>query len=192
MRQAEKNSRSREQIVACAFAEFAENGFAGGSVNRICARGGISKGLLYHYYSGREELYLACVEKLFADMTDALTDALGSGEVTVESYFAARAGFFAAHPQHRALFGNLLLYPQSALAPEVNRRRAKFDELNSSVLRAVLSREKLSPGITPDGAVEQLHIFVDFLGVSLRESGGDFEEKAAALLHTMLYGLIAR
>lgn len=39
----------------------------------------------------------------------------------------------------------------------------------------------------------QLRAFVNFLGVYIREdSAADAEQKSAELLHTMLYGLIAR
>ena len=44
MKQAEKNRRSRELILLHAFAEFAQHGYAGSSLNQICARGNISKG----------------------------------------------------------------------------------------------------------------------------------------------------
>ena len=67
MKQEERNRRSRENILACAFEEFAAHGYTGGGLNQICVHGGISKGLLYHYYTGKDDLYVACVEKLFRD-----------------------------------------------------------------------------------------------------------------------------
>ena len=47
--------------------------------------------------------------------------------------------------------------------------------------------------MTLDGAIRQFRAFVNFLGVYIREdSAEDAERKAEELLHTMLYGLIAR
>ena len=77
MRQEEKNRKSRELILGYAFDEFAENGYTGSSLNQICARGSISKGLLYHYYANKDALYLACVGRLFQDMTAFLQARIG-------------------------------------------------------------------------------------------------------------------
>lgn len=72
MKPEEKNRKSREHILAYAFAEFAEQGYLGASVNTICAAGKIAKGLLYHYYADKDALYLSCVELYFQDLTSAV------------------------------------------------------------------------------------------------------------------------
>lgn len=193
MKQEERNRRSRENILACAFEEFAAHGYTGGGLNQICIHGGISKGLLYHYYTGKDDLYVACVEKLFREMTDSLKQELNTETVTVESYFAVRMRFFQRHPRHRQLFYDVVTYPQSHLAAQVDECRAEFDSFNDSILRTILQRERLSEHVTLDGAIRQFRAFVNFLGVYIREdSAEDAERKAEELLHTMLYGLIAR
>ena len=62
MKQAEKTERTVSRILAEATAEFGQNGYAGGTVNHICKRG-ISKGLIYHNFKGRDELYLTCLKE---------------------------------------------------------------------------------------------------------------------------------
>lgn len=193
MKQEEKNRRSRELILSYAFEEFAAHGYSGAGLNQICAHGGISKGLLYHYYAGKDALYVACVERLFAEMTDELRELIDPENVTVEGYFAARMRFFREHPQHRQLFYDVLMYPQSNLAAEIQNCRSGFDSFNDGVLRAVLAREKLAQGLTLEDAIAQFRAFVNFLGVYARDGSDDgAEQKTSALLRTMLYGLIAR
>lgn len=67
LKQTEKNRRSREYIIERACEEFSAHGYSGGSLNRICAGGGISKGLLYHYYaagtSSTWPVWSACSER---------------------------------------------------------------------------------------------------------------------------------
>lgn len=48
MKPEEKSQKSRAHILEYAFAEFADQGYLGASVNTICTVGKISKGLLYH------------------------------------------------------------------------------------------------------------------------------------------------
>ena len=87
----------------------------------------------------------------------------------------------------------MLLYPQSHLANEIAQCRQDFDQFNNQSLRIILQKEHLSDSISLDQAITQLRAFVNFLGVYIREdSADDAELKAGELLHTMLYGLIAR
>ena len=65
MKREEKNQQTQRRIMDSALAEFAEKGHGGSSVNTICAAQGISKGIIYHYFENKDELYLACVEECF-------------------------------------------------------------------------------------------------------------------------------
>jgi AcrR family transcriptional regulator len=47
----------QETILRVALAEFAAHGFADASLNRIIQDAGISKGSLYYYFDGKEDLY---------------------------------------------------------------------------------------------------------------------------------------
>ena len=170
MKQSEKNQKSRALILTHAFTEFASHGYEGSSLNQICARGNLSKGLLYHYYKNKDALYLSCVHVLFDDMTRYLRSEINLSTVTVEQYFTVRMRFFRQHPLHRKLFSDLLLYPQNRLQQEP--------------LRSQLSMEE---------ALLQFRSFVHFLGIYIREdAASDAEQKANDLLQTMLYGLLAR
>lgn len=48
----------REKIEQVAMDEFADNGFLGGSINRIIDNAGIAKGSFYQYFDNKEDLYL--------------------------------------------------------------------------------------------------------------------------------------
>ncbi|EFR99585.1 TetR family transcriptional regulator, partial [Listeria seeligeri FSL N1-067] len=41
--------------------EFAEKGYQAASTNQICAKAGVSKGLIFHYFGSKEKLYIAVV-----------------------------------------------------------------------------------------------------------------------------------
>ena len=66
MKQSERRAKSRAAILDAAFAEFGERGYAGATVDGVCARGSISKGMMYHYYKGKDELFCECVKEMFS------------------------------------------------------------------------------------------------------------------------------
>ncbi|GAB3870788.1 hypothetical protein GCM10029964_005930 [Kibdelosporangium lantanae] len=51
--------RSRRQLLAAAYDEFAEKGYAGARVHEIAARAGVNKQLINYYFGGKEGLYRA-------------------------------------------------------------------------------------------------------------------------------------
>ncbi len=66
-------------ILDAALDEFAAHGFRDASLNRIIASSGISKGSMYYYFDGKEDLYThvirAGLEQLLADGGGAPTPA---------------------------------------------------------------------------------------------------------------------
>jgi AcrR family transcriptional regulator len=52
----------RERILAAAADEFAERGYVGASVARVAAGAGISKGMLYYYFTDKDDLFATVVE----------------------------------------------------------------------------------------------------------------------------------
>jgi AcrR family transcriptional regulator len=54
----------RHQLFAAALAEFAEFGLAGARVDRLARRAGISAGLVYSFYDGKEELFDAVFDQV--------------------------------------------------------------------------------------------------------------------------------
>ena len=62
---AEKTS-TRDRILGTAFNEFYRHGFQGGSINRIVADAGITKGALFHHFAGKNELGYHVVDEVMA------------------------------------------------------------------------------------------------------------------------------
>ena len=80
MKRDEKNQQTRRRILDRALSEFSEKGYGGSSVNTICAVQGISKGIVYHYFENKDQLYLSCVEECFQRLTAHLSAALQAEE----------------------------------------------------------------------------------------------------------------
>ena len=53
---------SRTRIVAAALDLFCERGFAAVGTQEICARAGVQKGTLYHFFPGKSEVALAALD----------------------------------------------------------------------------------------------------------------------------------
>ncbi|WP_240843401.1 TetR/AcrR family transcriptional regulator [Acidaminobacter sp. JC074] len=66
----------RDRIINAALEEFSINDFEKASTNMIVKRAKVSKGLLYHYFSSKKELYDYLVEFVFITIGNSIKDKL--------------------------------------------------------------------------------------------------------------------
>ncbi|GAB2655275.1 TetR/AcrR family transcriptional regulator [Saccharopolyspora gloriosae] len=58
--------RTRAELLDVALAEFADKGYAGARVDEIAARTSTTKRMIYYYFGGKEQLYIAALERAYA------------------------------------------------------------------------------------------------------------------------------
>jgi AcrR family transcriptional regulator len=64
-------ARNQERILKAATEEFARYGLGGARVDRIAARAGANKRMLYYYYGNKEDLFLTVLEARYAHIRRA-------------------------------------------------------------------------------------------------------------------------
>lgn len=71
MRKPKAPEANRARILAAATAEFAARGVKGASMDAIAARTSTTRALINYYFGSKEKLYLAVLERVYADIRDA-------------------------------------------------------------------------------------------------------------------------
>ena len=61
-----------DKILSIAAEEFADKGFAGTAIGSVARKAGVSVGVIYKYYAGKEDLFNACVTKSLESMEEVL------------------------------------------------------------------------------------------------------------------------
>jgi AcrR family transcriptional regulator len=64
-------ARNQGRILRAAVAEFARYGLGGARVDRIAARAGANKRMLYYYFGNKDDLFLAVLEDSYARIRSA-------------------------------------------------------------------------------------------------------------------------
>ena len=204
MKREEKNQQTQRRIMDSALAEFAEKGHGGSSVNTICAAQGISKGIIYHYFENKDELYLACVEECFQRLTAHLSAALpeeddGSVEDQLGRYFTGRMTFFQENPVYQPIFCEAVISPPARLFEQIQARRKAFDALTISTLKHLLRQLPLRTDITMEEVVDLFRQFQDFINAQAQASSMPARKcfalrdaQCRRLLTVLLYGVTER
>ena len=203
MNREEKNQQTRRRIMDNALSEFSTRGYGASSVNTICASKDISKGIIYHYFDTKDELYLACVEECFQRLTAHLRSALpASGEGTVEEqleqYFSARVAFFKMYPVYQPIFCEAVISPPDHLRSQIQARRQPFDDLTVDTLTRLLRPLPLHPDLTIGEVVDTFRKFQDFINAEYKfsllspEEFKRRDEHCRKALYILLYGVVER
>lgn len=199
MKQIEKTRHTREKILSAAMNEFGKNGYAGASLNNICVAG-ISKGLIYHNFKSKDDIYLACVKMCF----DGLTVHLKESEIgsDIQKYMADRFDYFKTHENEKHIFFDAILLPPEALFKQIQALRFDFDKFNSEMYQKILSSVSLRKGVIYEDALQyfamQQTMFNGYFSspafseIPFDEKINIHEIRLSQWLDFMLYGIAER
>ena len=188
MTQKERQARSRREILQAAQEEFGSSGYDGVNMEGICTRHGISKGMMYHYYSNKDELFLLCVQDTFQELKDYVErepEALSgqSGLAALRNYFLCREHFFQQHPGQKRIFETAMLHPPAHLEEQIQALRAPIRALNQRFLERVIAGMDLRPGLGQKQAARYLESAESVFWSVVRQYQVEQEEDG---LHTVL------
>lgn len=161
MTQKERQEHSRQEILQAALDEFGTYEYAQVTVDNVCARHNISKGMLYHYYSGKDDLFLLCVGDTFEKLSEfvaqnefQLKDHSALDSLT--AYYQCREQFFAAHPRRRKVFESAMLHPPAHLESKLRELRAPVWQINRQFWQRVVRQYPLRAGLKEEQVMRYL------------------------------------
>ena len=132
---------TKAAILAAATREFTDKGFGGARIDAIAAHAKINKRMLYHYYGGKEALYVAVLEETYSAIRRAeakLDLAHREPEEGLRDLVQFTFRYFLDHPEFLSLLGT-----ENLLKAKFLKRSESVVAMNSPLideLRDVLKR----------------------------------------------------
>ncbi|MEG0940874.1 MAG: TetR/AcrR family transcriptional regulator [Oscillospiraceae bacterium] len=201
MKREEKAQCSRERILAAATEEFGAKSYDSASLNSICSDNKISKGLVYHYFGNKDDLYLCCVRECFKKFTAFLQNEdydFSDFQRGMNQYMEQRFLFFRSNPTEGRLFFYTVLQPPRHLMQQLQELRADFDAQCRDYYRASLSHLSLREGVTQESAIQYFSMFQEMFNSYFQRHMAEedlnsvmqaHEAQLSNLLNLMLYGI---
>lgn len=148
MKQQERQKKSKEKILQAAITEFSASGYDKVTMENICTRHGISKGMMYHYYSGKDDLFLLCVQNMYQMMQQYLEENMAELEKkdalhALKEFWMLRESFFGDHPPFKNIFENALLRTPPHLFEKIEEIRGPIEALNRQFLHRTIGKIEL-------------------------------------------------
>jgi AcrR family transcriptional regulator len=98
-KQSDLSSDKRDAILSSSIALFLDKGYAETSTSDIAHHAKISKGTIYQNFSNKEEIFMACADRIFHDMyNDVWNEIKEEKDMALRMIKRAKA-FFSSYPQ---------------------------------------------------------------------------------------------
>ena len=199
MKNNDRTERTVIRIVEAAMAEFGSKGYSGGTVNNI-TKAGINKGLIYHNFTGKDELYLTCIKCSCKKFMEYIHEHEGISDM--QQYIKVRMEFFHSNPKEAHIFFDALLNPPPHLSHEIAEVLRDFNLLNEYIYKTTLDRLVLREEVSEEDALSYFHLMQTMLNgyfssptfqnVELSEKVKIHESLIPKLFDYMLYGIAKR
>ncbi|MBT2322429.1 TetR family transcriptional regulator [Variovorax paradoxus] len=125
--------RSQLAILASARDEFAQRGLAGARMDSIAARAGLNKRLIYYYFGSKDDLFLAVLERTYADIREA-EQMLHLDEIepveAIRRLISFTWHYYLEHPEFITLLNSENLHRASHL-----KRSDRIQDMNSPLVQ---------------------------------------------------------
>src|SRR5882724_9227784 len=173
--------RTRRDIVAVATEEFASEGYSGARVDTIAAKTRTSKRMIYYYFGGKEQLYLAVLEEAYRSIR-TLESRLDSEKYSAEEALRRLVDATFDHDERNPNFIRLVSIENIHRARHL-KRSAQLRELNSTIiatLKRILERGRAEDAFTRDVDPVDLHLAISsycFFRVANRHTFGSLFDR---------------
>jgi TetR/AcrR family transcriptional regulator len=165
----------KDLIIKVAIEEFVKNGYEKTSTDIITKRAGISKGILFHYFKSKKNLYLYLVNYVLDLLTEKTMEAFR--KIQSDDYFERikeiallKQKLAVQYLQESQFISDALVNPPVAVKKEMEEIIKKYYEtyqgdflLEHVYIKDLIQTEKLRDDISVDTVVNMTMLIVDQL-----------------------------
>lgn len=197
-RRSERAARRRQRILDAAGHCFAARGFAKTTMDEIAARAGVSKGLLYSHFGGKEELLEAVMERTLEEWGDVVQTQLEGAEGVAGALAVlhrASLEYARTNPLLRTLFAEDERVVLPGLDEFTQRSQERFRTNLIETLREGIRAGELRPDLDVESTADVFRVFhLGFIDQLLRPGLVDVSraDVVEASVDFMLRGLVAQ
>jgi AcrR family transcriptional regulator len=166
MRKPKAPEANRARILAAATSEFAARGFKGASMDAITARTQTTRALINYYFGSKERLYLAVLERVYAEIREAENELALEHLAPVEAIRRIVEFTYDYYVEHE-YFVRLVVAENQAKG----RHMKRFPSLRTvnrpivDMLGAVIARGQAEGVFRPDVDPIDIHMAIAALGM---------------------------
>lgn len=158
----------RDKILQAAIREFAERGYEKASTNQITQEAQISKGLLFHYFKSKKNLYLAtfdrCIDQLMNQMLPYFKDLPSDFFERLSVLGKVKIRLYVEQPLVYSFIVSAFQEMNESFPEEILERMEHMKAMSMPMVLEGIDRSKFRPDIDLDKAIRFIYMGLEALG----------------------------
>ncbi len=198
MNRQEQKQMTYEKILNNAKTVFGNFTYAQASMNAIAKKAGVSKGILYHHFSDKDELYMLCVNESMNDFIlyiETHYKPADHFEDNINLFFKVRKNYFQEDSDLSKIFQQSLLHHPQHLKEGFRKAHQPVSQLNEKLLYEILEDAPLSGALSVSDVMQYIELFMKSLNESSQTDSLSMEVrelKIENMMDIILYGILRR
>ena len=153
-----KETEKHQLIMTAAASLFAKQGYHKTTIDEIVARAGISKGLFYHYFENKRDIYIHLYNSYVDILSKTIREKIDTGNsdffVRLTQVTRIRIDFIAAYPSLFNFLYSAYYEEHPDVAPLIHDKNKQIMEESATSSMAHIDWSKFKDGMTPEKAIE--------------------------------------
>jgi TetR/AcrR family transcriptional regulator len=151
------DKEKQDRIINAAIKEFAQKGYDSASTNEIVKDAGISKGLLFHYFQNKKQLYLFLYEHMTAIFLEQILEKINWDVKDIFERYRQIASLklelFLIYPEMFNFIKTIYMESSNDVKSDLEAKGKELFASSFTKLFSDIDLTKFKPGIDPNKAI---------------------------------------
>ncbi|MFF2890341.1 TetR/AcrR family transcriptional regulator [Paenibacillus sp. NPDC057967] len=173
----------RDRVINAALKEFAMKGYTAASTNEIAKEAGISKGLVFHYFKSKKDLYFFLYDHTLEVVNGELRETVDLLEtdlfIRMQQVTRLRMSVFGKYPSMMDYMKSVYLEEAEEVRPDVLERIQSMSANDYGQIFSGIDTTKFKDGVSSERAINVILWTVEGLGEQYKErsklTGGELD-----------------
>lgn len=167
------DKEKQDRIINAAIKEFAQKGYDKASTNEIVKEAGISKGLLFHYFQNKNQLYIFLYEHMIDFLLDKIAEKINWDEkdifVRYRQIALLKIEIYEVYPEMLNFAKSVYKDSSPAIKMDMNRRAKELLEKSFNKLFSDIDFSKFKKGIDIKKAINIINWTIEGFAYQMQE-----------------------
>ncbi|WP_182914391.1 TetR/AcrR family transcriptional regulator [Paenibacillus sp. 1011MAR3C5] len=163
----------RERVINAALKEFAVKGYAAASTNEIAKEAGISKGLVFHYFKSKKDLYFFLYDHTLEVVNGELRETVDLLEtdlfVRMQQVIRLEMSVFGKYPSMMDYMKSVYLEQAEEVREDILERIQSLSASEYGKIFSGIDATKFKDGVSTERAINVILWTVEGLGEQYKE-----------------------
>lgn len=198
------DNTKKDKIIQSSIEEFSEHGFEKASTDRISKRAEVSKGLIFHYFGSKENLFMIAMNKCIDDALTVFKDM----ELPEDDFISilmklmeTKYKFFLNNPMHYKMMVSGFYNSPKKLKADLEKRYLEIKQVGINIIIDIIKGLPMKKNIAADDIVSMMAAVTSIIeskyiplltadSASYEKNYDIVKDEYVRLMNILMYGIL--